>query len=73
MVKFTLIIWVCSFLGAQPACMPPMKFPKTFDSWYACSKAAHTEATMLMSKMGFKYVNDNKIAMSYSCKEGSTI
>ena len=73
MVKFSLIIWVCSYLGAQPSCLPPMQFPKTFDSWYECSKSAHTEAAMLMSKMGFKYVNDNKIAMSYSCREGSTI
>jgi len=73
MVKFTLIIWVCSFLGAQPSCLPPMQFPKTFNSWYECSKSAHTEAAMLMSKMGYKYVNDNKIAMSYSCRPTPTV
>ena len=72
MTKFALIIWVCSFLG-QPSCFPPMEFPKQFDSWYDCSRGAHKETLILMSKMGFKYVNDNKIAMSYSCRKISPI
>ncbi len=73
MVKFTLIIWVCSFLGNQPACMAPMQYPKTFDSWYECSRTAHTESGLLLSKMGYKYINDNRVAMNYSCREVSTI
>jgi hypothetical protein len=73
MVKFTLIIWVCSFLGAQPACMAPLKYPKLFDSWYECSKTGYREASLIVTKMGYKYVNDNKIAMNYSCREVSTI
>ena len=67
MIKFTLIIWVCSFLGQQSVCMPPMEFPKTFNSWYDCSRAAHKESLLLMTKMGFKYIKDNKIAVKYSC------
>ena len=73
MTKFVLVIWVCSFLGGQPACLPPMEYPKHFNNWYECSRVAHKESLTLMSKMGFKYVNDNKIAMKYSCKEVSTI
>ena len=72
MTKFALTIWVCSFLGGQ-VCMPPIQSPIMYDSWYECSRAAHQESLTLMSKMGFKYVNDNKIAMKYSCKEVSTI
>ena len=68
MTKFILIIWVCSFLGNQPACLPPMEYPKQFDCWYDCSRTAHSETLLMMSKMGYKYVNDNKIAMSYSCR-----
>ena len=68
MTKFILIIWLCSFLGNQPACLPPMEYPKQFDSWYDCSRTAHSETLLMMSKMGYKYVNDNKIAMSYSCR-----
>ena len=73
MTKFILLIWVCSFAGSQPACLPPMEFPKHFNSWYECSRNAHTESAVMLSKMGFKYVNDNKIAMSYSCRDLSSI
>ena len=73
MTKFTLIIWVCSFLGSQPACLPPMEYPVQFNSWYECSRAAHKESLVLMTKMGYKYTNDNKIGMKYTCKEASSI
>ena len=72
MIKFTLIIWVCSFLGQQSVCMPPMEFPKTFNSWYDCSRTAHKESLLLMTKMGYKYINDNKIAVKYTCIEVHT-
>ena len=71
-MKFTLIIWVCSFLGQQSVCMTPMEFPKTFNSWYDCSRTAHKESLLLMTKMGYKYINDNQIAVKYACIEGPT-
>ena len=73
MTKFILLIWVCSFVGNPSSCLPPMQYPKQFDSWYECSRAAHTEALKITSKLGYKYINDNKIAMSYSCREMSSI
>ena len=69
MIKFSLLIWVCSFLGTSPACLPPMEFPKQFDTWYECTRGAHSEALFMISKMGYKYINENKIAMSYSCRK----
>ena len=73
MTKFILIIWVCSFAVNPTACLPPLEYPKQFDSWYDCSRGAHSEASRMISKMGYKYVNDNKIAMSYSCRQASSI
>jgi hypothetical protein len=69
MVKFNLIIWVCSFLVSQSACMPPMEIKKIYDSWYECSRAAHHESVRMLSKLGYKYVNDNKIGTKYACLE----
>ena len=69
MTKFTLLIWVCSFLGTQPSCLPPVKYPQELKSWYECSRTAHTESLVLMSKMGYKYINDYKVAIKYSCQE----
>ena len=73
MIKFTLIIWVCSFLGNQAACMLPLEYPKQFNSWYECSRTAHKESLVLMSKMGFKYINESKVAIKYSCVEVRSI
>jgi len=67
MIKFTLTIWVCSFLG-QNMCMPPVQSPILYDSWYECSRAAHKESLKILSKIGYKIVNDKKIAMKYTCQ-----
>ena len=73
MAKFTLGIWVCSFLSGQVSCLPPMEYPKYFDSWYECSRTAHQESLIMLSKMGYKYTNEHKIAMNFSCKKLPTI
>jgi len=72
MIKFTLIIWVCSFLGGQ-ICMPPIESPVLYDSWYECSRAAHKESLKMMSNLGYEVVNKSQIAMKYRCKETSSI
>jgi hypothetical protein len=72
-MKFVLIIWVCSFLGTQSVCLPPLEYPKQLNSWYECSRTAHRESLVIISKMGFKYINDNKIALKYSCQEVASI
>jgi len=72
MIKFTLIIWVCSFLG-QNLCMTPIESPTLYDSWYECSRAAHTESKVILSKLGYKVVNDGKIATRYTCTAVSSI
>ena len=72
MTKFILTIWVCSFLHGQ-VCMPPIQSPVIYNSWYECSRAAHHESVKMMSKLGYKVVNRDKIAMKYRCKETNTI
>jgi hypothetical protein len=72
MMKFTLIIWVCSFLG-QNMCLAPIESPILYNSWYECSRAAHKESIRILSKLGYSVVNKDKIAMKYTCKEASSI
>ena len=69
MTKFILLIWVCSFAVNPTACLPPIEFPRQFNSWYECSRSAHKESLTMISKMGYKYINEHNIAMSYSCRE----
>ena len=72
MIKFILTIWVCSFLGGQ-TCLPPIQSPVMYNSWYECSRAAHQESMKMMSNLGYKVVNKDKVAMKYRCKEITTI
>ena len=73
MIKFTLTIWVCSFLSMPSVCMPPAQSPFLYDSWYECSRAAHHESINIYSKLGFKLVKDNKLATRYMCTPDDSI
>ncbi len=66
-MKYILIIWVCSFLQGN-ACLAPVEYPTMYKSWYECSQVAHRESVKLLSKMGYKYVNDYKVGTRYTCK-----
>ena len=68
MIKFTLTIWVCSFLSMPSVCMPPIESPKLYNSWYECSIAAHRESMKLYSKIGYKMMNEARLATRYTCK-----
>ena len=72
MIKFTLIIWVCSFLG-QNLCMTPIENKILYDSWYECSRAAHQQSIKIYSKLGYKVVNKGKLATRYTCTAVSSI
>ena len=73
MTKFILLIWVCSFAANPTACLPPIEFPKQFNSWYECSRSAHKESLIMISKLGYRYINEHSIAMNYSCREVNNI
>jgi len=66
-MKYVLIIWVCSFIQGN-ACMAPVEYPTTYNSWYECSRDAHVESVKLLSKMGYKNVNDYRVGTKYHCK-----
>ena len=67
MIKFTLIIWVCSFIQGN-VCMDPVEYPTLYNSWYGCSRDAHIQSGKILSKMGYRNVNLYKIGMKYHCK-----
>jgi len=73
MIKFSLTIWVCSFLSMPSVCMAPMESKILYNSWYECARSAHQESIKIYSKMGYKYVNENKIATRYTCEEINSI
>jgi len=69
MIKFTLILWVCSFLEGTN-CMPPVTYPGVYNSWLECSKAAHIESIKLLETFDIDFINKYKVGMKYSCQQG---
>jgi hypothetical protein len=53
--------------------MAPIYSPTSYDSWYECSRAAHKESLQILSKIGYKVVNDGQIAMKYTCEVSDSI
>jgi hypothetical protein len=66
-MKYILILWVCSFIEGN-GCLPPVKYPILYDSWYECSRAAHQESLTIMAQMGYKNINQYQVGMKYNCK-----
>jgi len=73
MIKFTLTIWVCSFLSAQSVCMAPIQSPTLYNNWYECARAAHQESVKIYSKLGYKVVNEARLATRYMCTPENVI
>ena len=71
-MKYILIIWVCSFLGGTSNCFPPVEFPTMYDSWYECSRDAHTQSKRMLASLGFKQVNDARMGTKYNCMQVHT-
>ena len=71
MIKFTLIIWVCSF-SVGNKCMPPITFPTAFNSWKECTIAAHTESIKIIESSESVFFNENKVGMKYICRPDRT-
>ena len=73
MIKFSLTIWVCSFLSMPSVCMPPIQSPLLYNSWYECSRAAHQESVKIYAKIGYKTVNKGRLATRYTCQLDDSI
>ena len=52
--------------------MAPIEYPILYDSWYECSRAAHQKSISVMSKIGYKNVDDYQIGTKYTCKQVAT-
>jgi len=48
--------------------MRPIQSNTLYDSWYECSRAAHKESLRILSKIGYKAVNDAKLGTRYVCR-----
>ena len=66
-MKFTLIIWVCTFLHNQ--CSPPIQNQHIFNNWNECVDAAYDYSIKFLAQQNKDEVNDLRLATKFVCKE----
>ena len=64
MAKFLLIIKICSALDGD--CIPEQAVG-LHNSWYECAQQGTVETQQLMSLMGEKLINKNKLYVTFKC------
>ena len=70
-MKFTLVIFLCSFINNQ--CLPPTQIQGNYNSWKECTIAALKISKEIMLLQEDIFVNSNKIATKFVCAEIGTI
>jgi hypothetical protein len=70
-MKFTLIIFLCSFINNQ--CLAPIQIDDNYNSWKECSIAALELSKELIVLQEDKFINNNKISTKFICQETEVI
>jgi hypothetical protein len=66
-MKFILVITLCSFIENQ--CLPPIQIKAEYSSWKECTIAALKISKEILIAQEDTFVNDNKVATQFTCKE----
>ena len=70
-MKFTLIIFLCSFINNE--CLPPQEIKQPYNSWKECTLVALEISTEIIHLQEEEFVNKNKVATKFICREIGTI
>jgi hypothetical protein len=66
-MKFILVISLCSFIENQ--CLPPAQVKAEYSSWKECTIAALEISKEIIIAQEDTFVNDNRVATQFVCKE----
>ena len=66
-MKFILVITLCSFIENQ--CLPPIQIKAEYSSWKECTLAALEISKEILIAQEDTFVNDNKVATQFTCKQ----
>ena len=69
MIKFILIVKICSFMHMD--CMQEFSSSIVFDNYYECVTAGHIRSVTTLNNMGGDFVNRAKIVIKFSCEEST--
>ena len=64
-MKIILTLLMCSYASGE--CMPPFKWPTSFDSMYDCSIFGYEEAARKLKEIGREEVELHRISITFTC------
>ena len=67
MIKFVLVLSVCSFLTGE--CRNPVQPPVVYNDWAECAADASVKSLELLQKEGKVNVNQFRLAVKFGCYE----
>jgi len=70
MIKFILVIKICSALDGD--CIPEQTIG-LYDSWYQCAEQGTVETQQLMSLIGERLINNNKLYVTFNCSVSNPV
>jgi hypothetical protein len=70
-MKFILSMIICSSVAGQ--CMPPYKWPETFNTQYDCLMFGYEESIVKMKELGKKEVNEYGMFIKFYCTKDTSI
>ena len=70
-MKFLLSLIICSSVAGE--CMPPYKWPETFDSQYDCLMEGYKQSIVKMEEIGPDDINKYNMFIKFYCTPSDTI
>ena len=67
MIKYLLILQVCSFLTGE--CKPIVEMEEPYNSWYDCAAAGTLNSLTLLQTEGADTINAYKLSVKFGCFE----
>jgi len=68
MIKFILVLHLCSFLPSETTCLSS-QYVGEYNDYYSCARAGYAKAYESLSSLEIDNINKNRLAVKIECKE----
>ena len=68
MIKFALVLHLCSFLNSNPYCFREQIVPEQFEDYYQCITDGYVKSLSTLVNLGETEVNEKRLAVKFECK-----
>ena len=68
MIKFVLVLHLCSFLPGATSCLTS-QYVGEFTDYYSCARTGYIKAYESLESLNKDNINKNRLAVKIECKE----